>query len=386
MVETARARLLRLPADLRRAEIVADSNGEAVAERVVRDVLEGARLDGRVSATLLAREWLAAFEPAPDVTVSEWAERHRRLPEVSAARGGRWRNDSTPYLRAIMDATIERGVRQIAVVKAAQCGASEAILNVVLYHIAVRPCPQLLVMPTASAAGAWSKNVSRMPCVRCPSCAGWSATSASPPQKAVRKARCPSKMFPGGYLALGGGNSPNSYARWSARIAIADDCDRIPRFIGAEGDATQLLANRVTTFHDGFSVWVSTPVLSGGRIETLWAIGDRRRYFLPCLACGRWDFVTWADPDHWHVAFDDRDPATARLKCPCGAVVREPERIDRVRAGDGSDGEPLVAGFVSFHLPAMLSPFVTLAGLVTVSERASERPLAIARVRDDPVS
>jgi phage terminase Nu1 subunit (DNA packaging protein) len=40
VVETARARLLRLPADLRRAGIVADDKGEAAAERAVRDALE----------------------------------------------------------------------------------------------------------------------------------------------------------------------------------------------------------------------------------------------------------------------------------------------------------------------------------------------------------
>jgi phage terminase large subunit GpA-like protein len=319
-----------------------------------------------MSAAILAREWLSGFEPAPDLIVSQWAEQHRRLPEVSAARGGRWRNEVTPYLRGIMDATIERGVRQIAVCKAAQCGASEALLNIVLFHIHARPCPMLMVMPTASAAAAWSKERLADALRSIPELRRLVSDKRLPAAEGRPESTLSLKMFPAGFLALGGGNSPNSYARWSARLAIADDCDRIPRFIGAEGDATQLLGNRVTTFHDGFAVWVSTPVLSGGRIETLCAHGDRRRYFLPCLACGRWDYVTWADAAHWRVAFDDRDPATARLACPCGATVREPERMDRVRAGEWRPtADPLVAGFVSFHLPAMLSPFVTLAGLVT---------------------
>jgi phage terminase large subunit GpA-like protein len=174
------------------------------------------------------------------------------------------------------------------------------------------------------------------------------------------------KLFPGGFLALVGANTPNSFARWSVRVAIADDADRIPRSVGAEGDPTKLLINRTTSFHDGLSIFVSTPVLAGGRIETLYAQSDQRRYLLPCLACGRWDYVTWSDPAHWFVKFDERQPATARLQCPCGHVVQEPERLDLVRQGRWqATAAPLAPGFVGFHLPAMLSPFVTLSSLTT---------------------
>lgn len=318
------------------------------------------------AAALLTREWLAAFEPAPDVTVSDWAEQHRRLPEASAARGGRWRNEVAPCLAGVMDASLERGVRQIAVVKAAQCGVSEAVLNTLLFHMHTRPCPMLMVLPTASAAAAFSKERLADALRSIPELRAIVTDKRLPGTEARPESTLSLKMFPAGFLALGGGNSPNSYARWSVRIAIADDCDRIPRFIGAEGDATQLLTNRTTSFHDGFTIWVSTPVLAGGRIETLFLQGDQRRYFLPCLACGRWDYVTWSDPGHWRVAFDERQPATARLACSCGAVVREPERLDLVRAGEWRPtAEPLAPGFVSFHVPAMISPFVTLAGLVT---------------------
>jgi phage terminase large subunit GpA-like protein len=223
-----------------------------------------------------------------------------------------------------------------------------------------------MILPTASAAAAFSKERLADAIRTTPEVAGSVTDKRLTSADGRPESTLSLKMFPGGFLALGGGNSPNSYARWSVRLAIADDCDRIPRFIGAEGDATQLLTNRVTSFRDGCTMFVSTPVLAGGRIESLFLQGDQRRYFLPCLSCGRWDFTTWSDPGHWRVVFDERRPDTARLECPCGHVVREPERMDLVRAGEWRPTtDPLAPGFVSFHVPAMLNPFVTLSGLVT---------------------
>jgi phage terminase large subunit GpA-like protein len=316
-------------------------------------------------ATTIERAWLSAFEPPPEMTVSEWAERHRRLPETSASRGARWRNETAPYLVDVMNAPLEFGAKQIAVVKAAQTGVSESVCNIIGFFIEHQPSPMLMCLPTASAAAAFSKErladmLRSTPALRA------IVTDRHVSSEDGVASTLAMKVFPAGFLALVGANTPNSFARWSVRIAIADDADRIPRFIGAEGDPTQLLINRTTSFHDGLAVFVSTPVLAGGRIESLFAQSDRRRYFLPCIACGRWDFVTWSDEARWSVRFDDKQPSTARLQCPCGHVVREPERQDLIRQGAWRPtAEPLSPGFVGFHLPAMLSPFVTLSGLVT---------------------
>jgi phage terminase large subunit GpA-like protein len=187
-----------------------------------------------MSATQLAREWIAAFEPAPDLRVSEWAEQHRRLPEVSAARGGRWRNDVTPYLRGVMDATIERGVRQIAVCKAAQCGASEALLNIVLFHIHARPCPMLMLLPTASAAAAWSKERLADALRSMPELRRLVSDKRLPSAEGRPESTLSFKLFAGGFLALGGGNSrtvtPGGPCVWRLpTIAIAFHGSSAPR-------------------------------------------------------------------------------------------------------------------------------------------------------------
>jgi Phage terminase large subunit (GpA) len=65
------------------------------------------------------------------------------------------------------------------------------------------------------------------------------------------------------------------------------------------------------------------------------------------------------------VKFDDRNPMTARLRCPCGYEIREPERRTLIAAGRWTPtATPLVPGHRSYHVPALLSAFVTLSSLV----------------------
>ena len=325
-------------------------------------------------------EWAAAFEPPPLLTVSEWADRYRILPETSAARGARWATATVPYLAGPMNAILEPGVRKVAVMKAHQIGASEGLNCVLGYVIQYDPAPILLVHPTGAAAEAYSKErladmIRSTPALR----AVVSDKRASGEERA--ESTLTLKMFPGGFLALGGANSPNTFARWAVRLAIGDDVDRFPPVVGEEGDPADLLMNRTTTFHDGVGLFVSTPTLKGGRIDKLYQQSDQRRYVLTCPACSRADFVTWNEPDHWRVAFEHRDPTTARLMCPCGAVVGEPERMKLVAGGawrsTATTSEP---GLVGFHIPAMLSPFVTLSELVANFLAARERGRESLRV------
>ncbi len=43
------------------------------------------------------------IRPEPDVTIAEWAELHRWVSAEGSSSVGPWRNDKTPYLRAIME-------------------------------------------------------------------------------------------------------------------------------------------------------------------------------------------------------------------------------------------------------------------------------------------
>ena len=78
-------------------------------------------------ATEILRAWCEGLTPDPDLTVSEWADRHRMLSGRASAEPGRYRTARTPYMGEIMD-RLSPGdpTQRIVFMKAAQVGATEA--------------------------------------------------------------------------------------------------------------------------------------------------------------------------------------------------------------------------------------------------------------------
>lgn len=307
-----------------------------------------------VNADPLIPLWSEAFTPPPVLTVSEWADANRILPQSSAAVGAHWRTSHVPYLRGIMDAVHEPSVRKIAVMKAAQVGGSEAIGNIIGFCIEHDPAPIVLVQPSDKVAEEYSKErLADM--IR--------STPALAAAVDETESTLTLKMFPGGFLVLGGANSPNTFARRAARLAIGDDVDRFPAVVGQEGDPVDLLEKRTATFDNGLTIYVSTPTLKHGRIDTLFERSDQRRYHVRCPRCGRRDWMTWADVAHFRVGFNERDPSTARLECPseehggCGSHLDEIDRRRMVAAGEwvATVEIPKESGLAGFHLPAMVT-------------------------------
>lgn len=106
---------------------------------------------------LLESKVLAAVMPPEDLTVTQWAEKNRRLSAESAAETGPWRTQRTPYLRAPMDAFTDPKARRIVMVAASQVGKSEFLNNVIGYIIDEDPGSILFVHPTSIDAKEYSK-------------------------------------------------------------------------------------------------------------------------------------------------------------------------------------------------------------------------------------
>ncbi|WP_417935771.1 phage terminase large subunit family protein [Frigidibacter mobilis] len=74
---------------------------------VADDLTEG--LDpGFDGAEALLCAWRRGRRPDPDLTVSEWADQHRKLFSRASAEPGQYRTARTPYLREIMDTLSSR--------------------------------------------------------------------------------------------------------------------------------------------------------------------------------------------------------------------------------------------------------------------------------------
>ena len=97
------------------------------------------------------------FKPPEQLTVSQWAEKNRRLSPESSAEAGPWRNTRTPYLVEIMDAFTDPKVKKETVVAASQVGKSEVELNMIGYIVDQDPGSVLYVQPTLEDARKFSR-------------------------------------------------------------------------------------------------------------------------------------------------------------------------------------------------------------------------------------
>ena len=88
-----------------------------------------------------------------ELSVDEWADRHRVLSSKASSEPGPWRTNRTPYLREPMqclsaNSPIQRVVMQFG----AQLGKTETGANWLGYIIQHAPGPLLAVQPTVDMA------------------------------------------------------------------------------------------------------------------------------------------------------------------------------------------------------------------------------------------
>ena len=106
------------------------------------------------------------LEPPPDLTLSQWADKYRRLSSESGSKGGKWNTEKAPWQREIMDAITDISVEKVVVMSAAQMGKTDAfMLNTLAYYMHYVPCTILCMQPTLSLAETMSKD-RLMPMVR----------------------------------------------------------------------------------------------------------------------------------------------------------------------------------------------------------------------------
>lgn len=101
---------------------------------------------------------LANFKPPEQLTVTEWADKYRRLSAENSAEPGRWKTTRTPYLKEIMDAFTDPKVHHIIVAASSQVGKTECEMNMLGYAIDIDPGPIMWVMPTVDNSKDFSKR------------------------------------------------------------------------------------------------------------------------------------------------------------------------------------------------------------------------------------
>lgn len=235
------------------------------------------------------RRWLSVLIPPTELSLSEWADAYRMLSSESSAEPGAWVTDKAPYEKAIMDAISDPAVPRVVVQKASQVGCTDAaILNPIGYFITEDPCPILVVQPTIEMAEAFSNDrlapmIRDSPKVR---------ECVADPRSRDSSNTLRRKSFRGGYVAMGGANSPASLSGRPVRVVLLDDVDRYPASAGTEGNPLQLAIARTSGFWNRKVVIVSSPGIEGvSHVEREMAQSTCEHWYLPCPVCGAYQLL-----------------------------------------------------------------------------------------------
>ncbi len=310
---------------------------------------------------------MAGMLPPDDLTVTEWAERNRRLSAESAAEPGPWRTERTPYLREPMNAWTDPKVRHIVMVAASQVGKSEFLNNCIGYVIDQDPGSILFIHPTTIDAKEYSK-LRIAPMIRdCPTL----RAKVSDPKSRDSGNTILQKTYPGGILTMCGSTEAHALASKPIRYVLGDERDRWALSAGNEGDPWGLAMARQTTFYNAKSGEVSTPtVKNASAIEASYATGTMERWKSRCPHCGEYHEIRWAD-----IRFDYDEKLIAGNKtykvrdiyyiCPgCGCISTELEMKHAPARWEAANPDAYEQGTRSFWLNAFVSQWASWESII----------------------
>lgn len=253
-----------------------------------------------------------------------------------------------------MDACSDPNISEVVVMAGAQLGKTEAILNIIGYHIHHNPCPILVLQPTLDMAQSFSKDrvasglIRSTPAIR---------DKVKDPRARDSGNTTLHKVFPGGAITMVGANSPSGLASRPIRLVLCDEVDRYPASAGAEGDPISLARKRSATFWNRKIVMVSTPTNDGAsRIQDAYEKSDQRKYHVPCKHCHNEQVLRWAN-----VQWEDGNPDTAGYMCEhCGVLWNESDRVWAIRNGRWIASAEF-KGVAGFSINGLCSPWTPLA-------------------------
>jgi len=331
-----------------------------------------------VCVTIDERVWFAKqFESLPVETEvrtpSEWAEQRRYLPDSVTPYPGFFRWDLVPYMREIVDCLgPDSPVREVAVMKGVQIGATTAILeNALGYYIdEVRTAPTMWVTGDADMAQIrLESNI--LPMIHH---SGLDELVKSSDVGNARKTGRTSKKVEwvgGGCLLPIGAQNPNKFRQQPALLLLLDEVDAYPLNAKNEGDPVRILCKRAAAYESVRKIcYVSSPTIQGqSQIESLFLTGDQRKYFVRCLRCGAPQTLKWERVSEdgvksgiiWDTEKGRLVPGSVRYVCSeCGFEHANNDKERLLSSDEGAEwrptAEPKRSQFRSYHIPALLSP------------------------------
>jgi len=291
------------------------------------------------------------LKPDPILKVSEWADEHRILSQVSSAEPGHWRTSRTPYLKDVMDdLSVTSPVQEVVFMKGSQVGGTECGNNWIGYIIDHAPGPIMSVMPRVDDAKKNSK-IRLQPLIE----------TCDRLREKVKDARSRDsgntilqKDFPGGTILMTGANSAAGLRSMPVRYLFFDEEDAYPGDVEGEGDPIELAKKRTNTFSKKKVFHCSTPTVEGrSRIEFNFQLTDQCRFFVPCLHCGHMQWLQWQQ-----LKWEKGQPETVYYKCEeCEGKLYNWQKTKMLSRGEWRPTAKSTHRKIrGYHLSALYSP------------------------------
>ncbi len=304
--------------------------------------------------------------------VSAWAAAHRKLPPELTSKPGAYDPWYTPYLVEIMDRlSVSDSTRKLVVMKAGQVGATTGIgENWIGYTISEAPCGMLFITADKDLA----KMGIQLKVDRMLESAGLRHLVRAPDGKSKRSGDTSTfKEFTNGFLAAFGARNPAKLRFISAKNAFVDELDAMPTLLGStgkeEGGPLGLIDKRTDIYPDRKIAYVSTPLnMQTSLINPLWLAGDQRRFFVPCVHCGEFQYLEWHGVTEggakYGMTFECEERTgkligeTVGYVCRyCAAIFYNHDKTTFLPQGEWRpQSETNEEGLTSYHIPAFLSP------------------------------
>ena len=301
----------------------------------------------------------SAIKPKADLTVWEWADKNRILPDNSA-EPGKYRTDRTPYLREIMEElSAQSDAQKIVFMKGSQVGGTEVGNNWIGYTIDHDPATMMVVWPGLPEVQSNTKLritplIDDTPCIK---------------EKVYdQKGRSDGsssrfKKFDGGALLICGSHSAAALKSTPAKKLFLDEIDEYPDDCENQGDPITLVMVRSRTFGSKRKAFLcSTPTYKGiSKIAKEFRASDQRYYYVPCPHCKEKQVLEWSGISFEFIENENGDPTVTSCLyyCKhCGEGIEESDKTWMISRESGAEwiSHNPTSNIPGFHLNALYSP------------------------------
>lgn len=272
---------------------------------------------------------------------------------------GRWRSDSSPWVRELMEVFADNRVSDIAVQCSAQSSKTQTVMNLVCWAVSEDPGPAMWVMAARDDVKDFVRD-RFSPTVN----------ACEPVARQIIAEERLEFVFSSCPLYFVGAGSQSKLQSKPIRWLFMDEVRNYP------SGALETVLKRTRAFWNSRRLIISTPDIEDDAVDRAFKAGDRRVFHFPCPACAqlqplRMEQLKWDTNDQtkpggvWE--FDVLAP-TIRYECAaCGHPMRDVPATRKAIARSGryvriNPGAPRHR--VSFHWNALLPPWVSWRSIV----------------------